>query len=101
MCISTIDRPYYIFDYFHHTIGSTHVAHHLFHEMPFFKADVATLAVKEFLGPLYNYDPTPFPMAMWKIAKTCHYVDDDKGIQYFKSFNDAPLSTEKGKVKKQ
>jgi len=101
MCISTIDRPYYIFDYFHHTIGSTHVAHHLFHEMPFFKADVATLSVKEFLGPLYNYDPTPFPMAMWKIAKTCHYVDDDKGIQYFKSFNDAPLSTEKGKVKKQ
>merc|ERR1719424_943529 len=25
------DRPFYIFDYFHHKIGSTHVAHHLFH----------------------------------------------------------------------
>merc|ERR1711966_257046 len=35
--LSTIDRPYGIFDYFHHKIGSTHVAHHLFHEMPFYK----------------------------------------------------------------
>ncbi|GMI23620.1 hypothetical protein TeGR_g13273, partial [Tetraparma gracilis] len=93
--ISTIDRPYYIFDYFHHKIGSTHVAHHLFHEMPFFKADLATKAIKEFLGPLYNYDPTPFPIATWKIAMTCHYVEGEEGIQYFKSFNDVPLTSER------
>ncbi|GMH77311.1 hypothetical protein TrLO_g11894 [Triparma laevis f. longispina] len=88
--LSTIDRPYYIFDYFHHKIGSTHVAHHLFHEMPFYKADVATKAVKEFLGPLYNYDPTPFPIAMWRVASTCHYVDSVEGIQYPRSINDCP-----------
>jgi len=96
--LSTIDRPYGIFDYFHHKIGSTHVAHHLFHEMPFYKADVATAAIKEFLGPLYNYDPTPFPIAMWRIANTCHYVDSENGIQYQKSMNDLPLS--KGKAVK-
>lgn len=90
--LSTIDRPYGIFDFFHHKIGSTHVAHHLFHEMPFYKADVATAAIKDFLGPLYNYDPTPFYKAMFRVAHTCHYVDDIKGIQYYKSLEDIPLS---------
>jgi fatty acid desaturase len=90
--LSTIDRPYGIFDFFHHKIGSTHVAHHLFHEMPFYKADVATAAIKEYLGPLYNYDPTPWYVACWKIAKTCHYVEDFNGIQYYKSLEDIPLS---------
>jgi omega-6 fatty acid desaturase (delta-12 desaturase) len=92
--LSTIDRPYGIFDFFHHKIGSTHVAHHLFHEMPFYKADLATAAIKAYLEPkgLYNYDPTPWYKAMWKIANTCHYVDGIEGIQYYKSINDVPLS---------
>lgn len=94
--LSTIDRPYGIFCFFHHKIGSTHVAHHLFHEMPFYRADEATAAIKAFLEPkgLYNYDPTPWYKAMWRIAKTCHYVDDYTGIQYYKSFEDVPLSSE-------
>eukprot|EP00978_Attheya_sp_CCMP212_P019810 scaffold55981_cov78-Attheya_sp.AAC.1 len=92
--LSTIDRPYGIFDFFHHKIGSTHVAHHLFHEMPFYRADEATAAIKAYLEPmgLYNYDPTPWYLAMWRIAKTCHYVEDTKGIQYYKSLEDIPLS---------
>lgn len=95
--LSTIDRPYGIFDFFHHKIGSTHVAHHLFHEMPFYRADEATAAIKEFLEPkgLYNYDPTPWYKAMWRIAKTCHYVEDINGIQYYKSLEDIPLSSKK------
>jgi omega-6 fatty acid desaturase (delta-12 desaturase) len=88
--LSTVDRPYGIFDFFHHKIGSTHVAHHLFHEMPFYKADEATAAIKEFLGPLYNYDPTPWYLAAWRIAKRCHYVEDINGIQYYKSLEDIP-----------
>jgi len=92
--LSTIDRPYGIFDFFHHKIGSTHVAHHLFHEMPFYKADLATAAIKAYLEPmgLYNYDPSPWYLAMWRIAKTCHYIDDLDGIQYYKSLEDIPLS---------
>lgn len=92
--LSTIDRPYGIFDFFHHKIGSTHVAHHLFHEMPFYKADVATAALKNYLEPkgLYNYDPTPWYLAAWRIAKRCHYVESTEGIQYYKSLEDIPLS---------
>jgi len=98
--LSTIDRPYGIFCFFHHKIGSTHVAHHLFHEMPFYRADEATAAIKAFLEPkgLYNYDPTPWYKAMWRIANTCHYIEDIKGVQYYKSFNDVPLTKDKNKV---
>lgn len=92
--LSTIDRPYGIFDFFHHRIGSTHVAHHLFHEMPHYNALEATHAIKAFLEPkgLYNYDPTPWYIAMWRIAKSCHYVEADTGIQYYKSLEDVPLT---------
>jgi len=92
--LTTIDRPYGIFDWFHHRIGSTHVAHHFFHEMPHYNALEATKALEEFLGPkgLYNYDPTPFWKAMWRISKTCHYVQDVDGIQYYKSMEDVPLT---------
>lgn len=92
--LSTIDRPYGIFDFFHHRIGSTHVAHHLFHEMPWYNAKEATAALKEYLGAkgLYNYDPTPWYQAMWKVARTCHYVESVEGIQYYKSLEDVPLS---------
>ena len=98
--LSTIDRPYGIFDFFHHTIGSTHVVHHLFHEMPWYNAGVATEKVKAFLEPkgLYNYDPTPWYQAMWRIAHTCHYVEKSEGIQYYKSLEDVPLSTSKPKA---
>jgi len=98
--LSTIDRPYGIFDFFHHEIGSTHVAHHLFHEIPFYNGDVATAAIKAYLEPkgLYNYDPTPWYMAMWRVAKTCHYIDDVDGIQYYKSLEDITLSKDSKKV---
>jgi len=94
--LSTIDRPYGIFDFFHHYIGSTHVVHHLFHEMPFYNAWEATVAVKAYLEPkgLYNHDPTPWWVAMWRIAKTCHYVEGTSGTQYFKSLEDVPLTKE-------
>lgn len=95
--LSTIDRPYGIFDFFHHQIGSTHVVHHLFHEMPWYNAHIATKHVKEFLEPkgLYNYDPTNWVVAMWRIARTCHYVDCSEGIQYFKSLEDVPRTKDR------
>jgi fatty acid desaturase len=97
--LSTIDRPYGIFDFFHHRIGSTHVAHHLFHEMPFYNAAKATAAIRKFLEPqgLYNYNPTFWPVAMWRIARTCHYVEKTEGIQYFRSMEDVPLTKDRKK----
>lgn len=92
--LTTIDRPYGIFDFFHHRIGSTHVAHHFFHEIPHYNALKATRALENFLGAkgLYNYDPTPVWKVMWRVGKTCHYVQDVDGIQYYKSMEDIPLT---------
>ena len=89
--LCTIDRPYAecfgFFDWMHHRIGSTHVAHHLFSNLPCYHAQEATAALKAFLEPrgLYNYDGRPTLVAMWVTTKNCQYVDDVTGVQYFKS----------------
>lgn len=85
--LGTIDRPYGIFDWMHHHIGSTHVCHHLFSSLPCYNAVEATAHLKAYLEPrgLYNYDPAPWPRAAWRVAKTCHFVEGVHGTQYFKS----------------
>jgi len=90
--LCTIDRPYGIFDWMHHHIGSTHVCHHVFSMMPCYHAVEATKHLKAYLEPrgLYNYDPTPWPVAAWKVAKTCHYVEGVSGTQYYKTFGPKP-----------
>lgn len=89
--LSTIDRPYAelfgFFDWMHHHIGTTHVCHHLFSNLPCYHAVEATKHLKAYLEPrgLYNYDARPTIQAAWETAKNCHYVDDTSGIQYPKS----------------
>jgi omega-6 fatty acid desaturase (delta-12 desaturase) len=61
--------------------------HHLFHEIPFYHADEATVHVKAKLGKLYNYDGTFLPIAAYKVAKECHYVESVEGVQYQKSLS--------------
>ena len=88
--LTTIDRDYGIFNIFHHQMGSTHVVHHLFHEVPFYNSVKATTAVREFLEPkgLYNFDPTPWWKALWRTFRKCQYIDDTSGVQYKRSFDD-------------
>jgi omega-6 fatty acid desaturase (delta-12 desaturase) len=100
--LCTIDRPYGVFDWMHHHIGSTHVTHHLFSNLPCYHAVEATASLKAFLEPkgLYHYDPTPWPIAAWRTASTCHYVEDVKGIQFYKSMKyarDLKRAAEKSK----
>jgi hypothetical protein len=70
--LSTIDRPYGIFDWMHHGIGSTHVVHHVFSNLPCYNAVEATAALKKFLEPkgLYAYDDTPIMLAAWRVLCT-------------------------------
>lgn len=86
--LCTIDRPYTFFDWFHHHIGSTHVCHHIFSTLPCYHAQEATHHLREYLKPrgLYNYDATPWPLAAWRVAQTCHFVEGTSKTQYFKSF---------------
>jgi fatty acid desaturase len=87
--LSAVDRPYpWIIDELHHHIGSTHVCHHVFHELPHYHAVEATRALKRVLGKHYRYDATPILQALWNTARDCHYVDDVSGVQYYRSVFD-------------
>lgn len=71
----SVDRPYgRLFDLLHHRIGSTHVAHHLDAKIPHYHAAEATEAIAKAFPDLYRFDPTPVPVAMWRVAKHCHVV---------------------------
>ncbi len=72
----SVDRPYgRVIDLLHHNIGSTHVAHHLDAKIPHYLAGEATRAIAEAFPDLYRYDPTPVPLALWRVARNCHVVE--------------------------
>lgn len=85
--LCTIDRPYTLFDNIHHHIGSTHVCHHLFSNLPCYHAQEATAALKAYLEPkgLYNFDGRDILTVTWEVSKECHYVEGIEGVQFFKS----------------
>ncbi|GAB5357521.1 hypothetical protein AAMO2058_000381500 [Amorphochlora amoebiformis] len=86
--LGTIDREYGIFDWFHHDIGSTHVCHHIFSKIPHYHAHEATRALKKKLGKLYNHTDELWIQSMWRVAKTCHYIDGVAGEQFYKAARD-------------
>jgi len=83
--LCTIDRDYGVFNMIHHHIGDTHVAHHLFSQMPHYHAQEATECLKKVLGDYYMTDNTPIMKALWKSWNTCHYVDDNADVVYYQT----------------
>jgi omega-6 fatty acid desaturase / acyl-lipid omega-6 desaturase (Delta-12 desaturase) len=47
--------------------------------MPFYHAQEATAAIKKVLGPYYNADKTPVPLALFRSWRTCKFVDPSDG----------------------
>jgi fatty acid desaturase len=98
---SPTDRPtpplhpppsYGVLDHLFHHIADTHVAHHLFSQMPHYHAQEATAALKAVLGPYYCYDGRNVMAALWQETKTCHYVAPDapgSGVLWYRSHCDA------------
>ncbi|KAJ4868647.1 hypothetical protein Rs2_49807 [Raphanus sativus] len=76
--LATVDRDYGILNKVFHNITDTHVAHHLFSTMPHYNAMEATEAIKPILGEYYQFDGTPVVKAMWREAKECIYVEQDR-----------------------
>lgn len=76
----TIDRPYGpVLNFLHHGIGSTHVAHHINHEIPHYHAWEATEAIKAAFPHIYLYDPTPIHEALWRVSTHCVAVEKKPG----------------------
>jgi fatty acid desaturase len=62
----TIDRPYgKVYDFLHHRIGSTHVAHHINHTIPHYNAVKATEVIKQNWPDLYLWQSSE------KVTSTC------------------------------
>jgi len=83
--LSTIDRDYGIFNVLHHHIGDTHVAHHLFSQMPHYHAQEATAALRKVLGKYYLEDDTPIMKALWRSWNSCHYVNKKDSVAYYQT----------------
>lgn len=88
--LATVDRDYGILNKVFHHITDTHVAHHLFSNMPHYHATEATEAIKPMLGEYYQSDSLPFYKALWREGKECLYVQEDedtpdRGVYWYKN----------------
>ncbi|KAF9927704.1 Fatty acid oxidation complex subunit alpha, partial [Modicella reniformis] len=83
--LCTVDRSFGKFlDHMFHGIAHTHVAHHLFSQIPFYHAEEATAHLKKFLGKYYIYDDTPIAVAYWRSFRECRFVEDEGDVVFYK-----------------
>ena len=80
--LSTIDRDYGIFNNIHHNIG-THVAHHIFLNMPHYYLKDATAAIKPILGEYYRESEVSIWESFWRSARECIVVPDRGQVVYY------------------
>ncbi|KAJ2083931.1 hypothetical protein H4R24_000461 [Coemansia sp. RSA 988] len=84
--LCTVDRNYgWILNVCLHHIHDTHVAHHLFSQMPHYHAIEATKHLKKKLGKYYNYDGTNFLVSLYKNRKYCHFVEDTGSVLFYRN----------------
>lgn len=84
--ISSVDRSYGLFNHIHHDIG-THVAHHIFLNIPHYNLLKATEAIKPVMGEYYRKSDEPIWQALWRSCVSCHFVPDTGGKVYYTSNN--------------
>jgi acyl-lipid omega-3 desaturase len=82
--LSTIDRNYGFINPIHHNIG-THVAHHIFLNMPHYHLKAATAAIKPILGGYYRESKVPIFKSFVRSCLDCHFVSDQGSKVYYQS----------------
>lgn len=82
--LSTIDRDYGFINHIHHDIG-THVAHHIFLNMPHYNLKKATEAIKPVLGEYFRKSSEPIWVSAWRSCISCHFVPDEGNQVYYTS----------------
>lgn len=80
--LSTIDRDYGFINNIHHNIG-THVAHHIFLNMPHYYLKDATEAIKPILGDYYRQTREPVWKSLWRSARECIFVPNEGQKVYY------------------
>ena len=80
--LSTIDRDYGFINNIHHNIG-THVAHHIFLNMPHYHLKDATEAIKPILGDYYREAQDSIWTSFWRSARECIFVPNEGQKVYY------------------
>ncbi|KAL2141062.1 hypothetical protein VTI28DRAFT_2909 [Corynascus sepedonium] len=79
--LATVDRDFgFVGRHLFHGIIDTHVVHHLFPRIPFYKAEEATEAIKPLLGDLYHREERSFLGQLWSTFTQCKYVEADPAV---------------------
>ncbi|WP_445637891.1 fatty acid desaturase [Nostoc sp. DSM 114161] len=84
--ISSIDRDYGLINHIHHDIG-THVAHHIFLNIPHYNLLKATEAIKPVMGEYFRKSEEPIWKSLWNSWANCHFVPDTGSKVYYTSNN--------------
>lgn len=87
---ATIDRNFgFVGQHIFHDIIETHVLHHYVSRIPFYNAREATDAIKNVMGDHYRYEGENMWKSLWKVIRSCQYVDDDQnnGVMMFRNVN--------------
>lgn len=87
---ATIDRNFgFIGQHIFHDIIETHVLHHYVSRIPFYHGREATKAIKEVMGQHYRYEGESMWVSLWKVMRSCQYVDDEQtdGVMMFRNVN--------------
>ncbi|KAK6203236.1 oleate delta-12 desaturase [Scheffersomyces amazonensis] len=89
---ATIDRNFgFVGQHIFHDIIETHVLHHYVSRIPFYNAREATDAIRKVMGVHYRYDGENMWVSLWKVIRSCQFVDDDKedakGVLMFRNIN--------------
>jgi omega-3 fatty acid desaturase (delta-15 desaturase) len=82
--LSTIDQDYGFINSIHHDIG-THVAHHIFLNIPHYHLKTATEAIKPILGDYYRVSKQPIWKNFIRSYRLCHFVADEGSGVYYQS----------------
>lgn len=80
--LSTIDHDYGFINNIHHNIG-THVAHHIFLNMPHYHLLEATKAIEPILGDYYRKSNRSIFEAFWRSYRSCYWVSDRGGKVFY------------------
>ncbi len=80
--LSTIDYDYGLINNIHHNIG-THVAHHIFLNMPHYHLKEATEAIKPILGDYYRHSKQSVWQSFWTSARECIFVPNEGQRIYY------------------
>ena len=82
--LSTVDQDYGIFNPIHHNIG-THVAHHIFLNIPHYHLLEATESIKPVLGDYYRISKEPIWRTLWHSYQACYFVPDHGSKVYYQA----------------